>query len=145
MTTRSILLVDDDEGDVFLTTRALQHGGLAGDLHHCCNGREALAFLRREEPYIDAPRPSLVLLDLNMPIMDGRETLAAMKADLDLRTIPVVVLTTSDAEEERIRSQELQAACHVRKPSDLRQFTRLVMAIKCLWLPMPDEEPVPAP
>ena len=124
-----ILLVDDDPGDTLITTEALQHSKVTNNLHTVANGEEALAFLRREGDYSDAVRPDLVLLDLNLPRRDGREVLAEVKGDDDLRRIPVVVLTTSAAEEDIIRSYDLHANAYVTKPVDFDRFVEVVRSI----------------
>jgi two-component system response regulator len=124
-----ILLVDDDPGDTLITTEALQHSKVTNNLHSVVNGEEALAFLRREGAYADAVRPDLVLLDLNLPRRSGRDVLAEVKADDDLRRIPVVVLTTSQAEEDIIRSYDLHANAYVTKPVDFDRFVDVVKSI----------------
>lgn len=124
-----ILLVDDDPGDRLITTEALQDSKVINNLHTVVNGEEALAFLRREGDYADAVRPDLVLLDLNLPRRDGREVLAEVKADDDLRRIPVVVLTTSQAEEDIVRSYDLHANAYVTKPVDFDRFVDVVKSI----------------
>jgi CheY-like chemotaxis protein len=124
-----ILLVDDDPGDTLITTEALQHSKVTNNLHTVANGEEALAFLRRQGDYADAVRPDLVLLDLNLPRRDGREVLAEVKGDDDLRRIPVVVLTTSAAEEDIIRSYDLHANAYVTKPVDFDRFVEVVRSI----------------
>jgi CheY-like chemotaxis protein len=129
-----ILLVEDNPPDVDLTTEALQSGKLRNNISVVGDGIEALAFLRREGRYAHAPRPQLILLDLNMPRMDGRETLAEIKKDPDLRAIPVVVLTTSKSEEDIARSYELQCNCYISKPVDLPRFMEIVRAIENFWL-----------
>ena len=129
-----ILLVEDNEPDLDLTMEALQSGKLRNRIHIARDGIEALEFLRRQGKHADAPRPHLVLLDLNMPRMDGRETLAEIKKDPDLQSIPVVVLTTSKSEEDIARSYELQCNCYVNKPVDLQQFMHVVRAIEDFWL-----------
>lgn len=129
-----ILLVEDDPGDVMLTREALKNGKAYDSLNVVKDGIEALAYLRREGEYADAIRPDLILLDLNMPRMDGRETLAAIKADDDLKGIPVIVLTTSAADQDVVKSYDLRASCFVTKPVDLAQFTEVVRAIKSFWL-----------
>lgn len=129
-----ILLVEDNPGDVRLTQEALRNGKVLNRLFVVSDGVEALAFLRREGKYADAPRPDLILLDLNMPRMDGRECLAILKADPDLRRIPVVILTTSDAEQDILRSYDLQANCYIAKPVDLEQFIRVVKQIREFWV-----------
>lgn len=129
-----ILLVEDNPGDVRLTQEALRNGKLFNRLFVVPDGIEALAFLRREGKYADAPRPDLILLDLNMPRMDGRECLAVLKADPDLRRIPVVILTTSDAEQDILHSYDLHANCYIAKPVDLEQFMKVVKQIREFWI-----------
>jgi CheY-like chemotaxis protein len=124
-----ILLVEDDPGDVVLTTEALSGSKLTNNLHVTENGELAMKFLRREAPYEDAPRPDLILLDLNLPRMDGREVLAAVKGDPELRRIPVVVLTTSEAEEDILRSYDLHANAYVTKPVHFDRFMEVVRQI----------------
>jgi two-component system response regulator len=124
-----ILLVEDDPGDTLITTEALQDSKVLNNLHTVVNGEEALAFLRQEGDFGDAVRPDLVLLDLNLPRRDGREVLAEVKADDDLRRIPVVVLTTSQAEEDIIRSYDLHANAYVTKPVDFDRFVHVVKSI----------------
>ena len=129
-----ILLVEDNPGDVRLTREALRDGKVRNNLSVVTDGVEALAFLRREGRYADAPRPDVILLDLNLPKKDGREVLAEVKADERLRRIPVVVLTTSADERDVLRSYELQAACYITKPVDLDQFIAVVQSIEDFWL-----------
>ncbi|HLJ52414.1 MAG TPA: response regulator [Rhizomicrobium sp.] len=129
-----ILLVEDNPGDARLTQEALREGKIRNNLHHARDGVEALAFLRREGEYAKAPKPDLVLLDLNLPRKDGREVLAEMKQDSRLRTIPVVVLTTSEAENDIVRSYELHANCYITKPVGLEQFISIVREIETFWL-----------
>jgi chemotaxis family two-component system response regulator Rcp1 len=129
-----ILLVEDNPGDVRLTIEALRDGKVHNNLNVARDGVEALAYLRREPPFADATRPDLILLDLNLPRKDGREVLADMKADARFKTIPVVVLTTSRAEQDVLRSYELQANCFVTKPVDLDQFINVVKSIEDFWL-----------
>lgn len=129
-----ILLVEDDPADVELTMRALKNGKVFNSLNVAEDGIQAMQFLRREGEYADCPRPDLILLDLNMPRKDGRETLEEIKADPSLRSIPVVVLTTSDAERDVLQSYDLQASSYVTKPVDLEQFTTVVKSIKSFWL-----------
>jgi CheY-like chemotaxis protein len=124
-----ILLVEDDAGDVILTTEALNGSKLTNNLHVADNGETAMKFLRREPPYEDAPRPDLILLDLNLPRMDGREVLATIKGDPEFRRIPVVVLTTSEAEEDILRSYDLHANAYVTKPVHFDQFMDVVRQI----------------
>lgn len=124
-----ILLVEDDEGDVVLTTEALESSGIPCRLHVVRNGEEALRFLRREGEHADVPRPGIVLLDLNLPRLDGREVLERIKGDDDLRRIPIVVLTTSEAEEDILRSYDLHANAYVTKPVELERFLAVVRGI----------------
>jgi CheY-like chemotaxis protein len=124
-----VLLVEDDPGDALMTQEAFEHHKIRNQLHVVRDGVEALEFLRREGRYADAPRPGLILLDLNLPKMDGREVLAQVKADESLRTIPVVVLTTSEAEEDILRSYNLHANAYVTKPVDFDRFIEVVRQI----------------
>ena len=125
-----ILLVDDDVGDVLLTRKALERGKLANALSVVGDGQEAMQFLRQEGEYAESPRPDLILLDLNMPRMDGRETLAAIKADASLEQIPVVVLTTSETDMDVVQSYSLQASCYITKPVDFEQFAHVVRSLE---------------
>ena len=129
-----ILLVEDNPGDVRLTLEALKEGKVSNNLNVVADGVEALAFLRRQGKYTEAPRPDLILLDLNLPKLDGREVLMAIKSDPTLKVIPVVVLTTSQAEEDVLRAYHLNANCYVTKPVDLQQFNRIVQSIEDFWL-----------
>ena len=129
-----ILMVEDNPGDVRLTREALKGGKVLNQLHVVEDGVAALDFLYRRPPHQDAPRPDLILLDLNLPKMDGREVLLRIKADETLKLIPVVVLTTSQAEEDVLRAYRLSANCYVTKPVDLHQFNRIVQAIEEFWL-----------
>jgi CheY-like chemotaxis protein len=124
-----VLLVEDDPGDVLLIREAFEDNKVANRLHVVADGVEALEFMRRTDGYADAPRPDLILLDLNLPRKDGREVLAEVKADTDLRTIPVVVLTTSEAEEDVLRSYDLHANAYVTKPVDFERFIGVVRQI----------------
>jgi CheY-like chemotaxis protein len=124
-----VLLVEDDPGDVLMTREAFEHHKLANKLHVVTDGVEAVKFLRREAPYEDAPRPGLVLLDLNLPRKDGREVLEDIKSDPDLCDIPIVVLTTSAAEEDILRSYKSHANAYVTKPVDFRRFLEIVRQI----------------
>jgi len=124
-----VLLVEDDPGDVLLIREAFQDNKVANRLHVVADGVEALEFMRREGEYSAAPRPDLMLLDLNLPRKDGREVLAEVKADESLRTIPVVVLTTSEAEEDVLRSYDLHANAYVTKPVDFDRFIGVVRQI----------------
>jgi CheY-like chemotaxis protein len=129
-----ILLVEDNPADVRLTKEALREGKVKNSLNVARDGVEALEFLRRQGPYAGAPRPDLILLDLNLPKKDGREVLAEIKADDELKTIPVVVLTTSNAELDILKSYSLHANCYITKPVDLEQFVSVVKAIDDFWL-----------
>jgi CheY-like chemotaxis protein len=129
-----ILLVEDSPADVDLTREALDDAKVHNNLHVASDGVEALAFLRREGRYADAPRPDLILLDLNLPKKDGREVLAEIKDDPKLRRIPVVILTTSEAEQDILRSYDLHANCYITKPVDLDSFIDVVRSIEGFWL-----------
>lgn len=129
-----ILLVEDNPGDVRLTREALKDGKIVNNLHVAEDGVDALAFLRREGKYHNAVRPELILLDLNLPKKDGREVLAEIKADNDLKRIPVVILTSSAAEQDIVKSYNLHANCYVTKPVDLDQFINVVKSIEHFWL-----------
>ena len=129
-----ILLVEDNPGDVRLTVEALKEGKVRNNLSVAKDGVEALAFLRREGGFAGAARPDLILLDLNLPKKDGREVLAEIKDDAVLRRIPVVVLTTSKAEEDILRTYDLHANCYITKPVDLDQFIAVVRSIDDFWL-----------
>jgi chemotaxis family two-component system response regulator Rcp1 len=129
-----ILLVEDNPGDVRLTKEALKEGKVYNNLHWAKDGVEALEFLKREGKYANAPRPDIILLDLNLPKKDGREVLAVVKKNADLKQIPVVVLTTSKAEEDVLKSYELHANCYVTKPVDLEKFIQVVQSIDRFWL-----------
>ena len=128
-----ILLVEDSSTDVMLTKAALLHAKVRNNLQVVKDGVEAMAFLRREGIYAAMPRPDLILLDLNMPRKDGREVLMEVKADESLRTIPVVVLTTSQAQEDVLKAYGLHANCYISKPVDFEQFTNVVRAIDQFW------------
>ena len=129
-----ILLVEDNPGDVRLTEEALKEGKVYNNLHWAKDGVEALEFLQREGKHAKAPRPDIILLDLNLPKKDGREVLAVIKRDDRLKHIPVVVLTTSKADEDVLRSYELHANCYVTKPVDLEKFIVVVQSIDRFWL-----------
>jgi CheY-like chemotaxis protein len=129
-----ILLVEDSPSDADLTLEALSEGKVLNQLHWVEDGVEALAFLRRQGKYAKAPRPDLILLDLNLPKKDGREVLAQIKADPQLKIIPVVILTTSAAERDVLKTYELNANCYVTKPIDLEQFISVVKLIEAFWL-----------
>jgi CheY-like chemotaxis protein len=124
-----ILLVEDDPGDVLITREAVESSKVANNFNVVSNGEQALAYLRREAPYEDAARPGLILLDLNLPRLDGREVLAQIKQDPNLRRIPVVVLTTSSADEDIVRSYDLHANAYVTKPVDFEQFMSVVRQV----------------
>ena len=129
-----ILMVEDNPGDVRLTVEALKEGKVRNNFHTVEDGVEALAFLRRQGRYADAPRPDLVLLDLNLPKKNGREVLAEIKQDPDLRRTPVVILTVSQAEQDILKSYNLHANCYITKPVDLDQFLQVVKSIENFWL-----------
>lgn len=128
-----ILLVEDSPADVLLTKEALADSKLLVELHVAENGMEAMEFLRHIGAYSEAPTPDLVLLDLNLPLKDGREVLAEVKADPHLRSIPVVVLTTSQAEEDVLRAYGLHANCYITKPVDFESFVNVVRSIQQFW------------
>ena len=129
-----VLLVEDSPGDVRLTEEALKEGKVRNNLNVVMDGVEAMAYLRREGRYASATRPDIVLLDLNMPKKDGREVLAEMKSDHRLRRIPVVILTTSEAEQDILKTYDLHANCYITKPVDLDQFISLVKSVEDFWL-----------
>jgi len=129
-----ILLVEDNPGDVRLTVEALKEGKVHNRMSVAQDGVEALAFLRREGKHASSPRPDLILLDLNLPRKDGREVLAEIKADPSLRRIPVVILTTSRAEEDILKTYDLHANCYITKPVDLDQFLSVIRSIEDFWL-----------
>ena len=124
-----VLLVEDDPGDVMMTREAFQDYKLHNELHVVSDGAEAMAFLHKEGEYAGRPRPDLVLLDLNLPRMDGRQVLEAIKSDPELASIPVVVLTTSENEDDVLRSYSLHANAYVTKPVDFRRFIEVVRQI----------------
>jgi len=129
-----VLLVEDSPGDVRLTREALKEGKVRNNLNVVSDGVEAMEYLRRQGPYAGAVRPDIVLLDLNMPRKDGREVLAEMKADKGLKRIPVVILTTSEAEQDILRTYDLHANCYLTKPVDLDQFISIVKSVEDFWL-----------
>jgi chemotaxis family two-component system response regulator Rcp1 len=129
-----ILLVEDNIADVRLAQEAFKEGNVTKTLHVARDGEEALAFLRREGSHANAPRPDLILLDLNLPRKDGREVLREIKGDESLRMIPVIVLTTSQAEEDISHTYDLAANCYVPKPVDFDRFTRVIRTIENFWL-----------
>ena len=132
--TIEILLVEDNLADVRLTQEALRDGKVRNTLHVVMDGAAALEFVRREGAYRDAPRPDLILLDLNLPKKDGRQVLAEMKGDQDLKRIPVVVLTTSQAEQDVLKAYDLHANCYIIKPVDLEKFLAVVRSLEDFWL-----------
>jgi len=129
-----ILLVEDNQGDVRLTREVLKDAKVRNNLAVCMDGEDALDYLNRRGRHTDASRPDLILLDLNLPLRDGREVLAEIKADPILRLIPVVVLTTSASEQDILRSYNLHANCYITKPVDLAQFMHVVRTIQDFWL-----------
>jgi chemotaxis family two-component system response regulator Rcp1 len=129
-----VLLVEDNPGDVRLTREAFRDANRSIRLHVASDGVEAMAFLRHEAAHVHAPRPDLILLDLNLPKMDGREVLAHIKGDDALKTIPTIILTTSDAEADIANSYQLQANCYLSKPVQLDAFEGLVKSINDFWL-----------
>lgn len=129
-----ILLVEDSPSDADLTEEALGDGKVLNNLHWVQDGVEALAFLHRQGKYVNAPRPDLILLDLNLPKKDGRDVLAEVKVDPSLKLIPVIVLTTSEAERDILKTYELNANCYITKPIDLEQFISVVKLIEEFWL-----------
>jgi CheY-like chemotaxis protein len=130
----NVLLVEDDPGDVLITREALSAAKILHNLEVVDNGEAAVSFLRQEGEYVDAPRPDLVFLDLNLPRLDGREVLAMVKSDEMLRRIPIVVLTTSNAEEDVLRSYDLHANAYVTKPVDIDAFMNVVRQIDDFFL-----------
>jgi CheY-like chemotaxis protein len=132
--TVNVLLVEDDEGDVLMTREAFEFYKVRNPLHVVSDGEQALQFVRRTGPYTDAPRPGLILLDVNLPRVSGLEVLAELKQDPGLRTIPVVMLTTSQADEDILRSYSLHANAYVSKPVDFDQFTAAIRQIDDFFL-----------
>jgi CheY-like chemotaxis protein len=130
----AILLVEDNPGDVRLTREGLREGKVRNNLSVVDDGVKALAFLRREGEYAQAPRPDLILLDLNLPRLSGREVLAEIKRDPQFKSIPVVILTSSKAEQDIVKAYELAANCYITKPVDLDQFITVVKSIEDFWL-----------
>jgi CheY-like chemotaxis protein len=129
-----VLLVEDSPGDVRLTREAFRDANGSLRLHVAADGIEAMAFLRKDGVHVNAPRPDIILLDLNLPKMDGREVLVQIKADPELKTIPTVILTMSEAEGDILKSYELQANCYLTKPVQLEAFEALVKSINDFWL-----------
>jgi len=138
-----ILLVEDNPGDVRLIQEALQDGKLLNRIATVSDGQKALAYLRKQGGYAQATRPDLILLDLNIPRKDGREVLAEIKADVHLRSIPVVIVTSSQAEEDILRSYNTHANCYVAKPVDLEKFVAVVKAIEEFWVTIVKLPPKP--
>ena len=128
-----ILLVEDNPGDIRLAKEAFKESKVHNKLHVVEDGKEAMDFLKKEGKYADAPRPDMILLDLNLPVKDGREVLAEVKSDEDLRRIPIVVLTTSRTEEDVIKTYNLHANCYITKPVDMDQFLDVVRTIEGFW------------
>jgi CheY-like chemotaxis protein len=128
------LLVEDNPGDVRLTCEALTESKVKNNLSIVGDGMEAMAFLHREGKYADAPRPDVILLDLNLPKKNGLEVLAEIKADSSLKRIPVVIITSSEAEQDVLRTYDLHVNCYVNKPVDLEQFIKVVQSIETFWL-----------
>ena len=131
---KEILLVEDSPGDVRLTQEAFRDANRSIHLHVAADGVEAMAFLRKEGAHVNAPRPDIILLDLNLPKMDGREVLARIKEDDNLKTIPTVILTTSDTEADIVKCYQLQANCYLSKPVQLDAFEILVKSIDDFWM-----------
>ena len=128
-----LLLAEDSPSDAGLTLEALKRSTVANNAHHVSDGVELLAFLRRHDPFSSAPRPDLILLDLNMPRMDGHEVLATLLNDKQLRSIPVIVLTTSDSEEDVVTAYQQKASCYIRKPVGLDGFLQAMREIDAFW------------
>lgn len=128
-----ILMIEDNPGDVLLTMEALKEVKIRNTVHVAKDGVEGIEFLHRQGQFADAPRPDIILLDLNLPRKDGREVLAEIKADPELRRIPVVILTTSTAEQDVLRTYNLHANCYITKPVDLDQFIAVVQSIESFW------------
>ncbi len=129
-----IMLVEDNPGDVRLTVEALKEARMTNALHVTQDGVEAMSFLRREQPYGEAPRPDLIILDLNLPKKDGREVLTEIKGDPTLRQIPVVVMTTSSDDRDVLRAYDHHVNCYITKPVDFDQFVRVVRSVDDFWL-----------
>ncbi|HEX7444887.1 MAG TPA: response regulator [Methanothrix sp.] len=142
-----ILLVEDNPGDVRLTIEALKEGKVANIINVAIDGMDAMAFLKRVGKYANAPRPDLILLDLNLPKKNGREVLAEIKMDPDLKSIPIVILTTSQAEKDIIATYRLHANCYITKPVDFDQFINVVKSIEDFWFTVvrrPPNDAVPS-
>lgn len=128
-----ILLVDDDEGDIKLTRRALEKDKLRINIHVARDGAEAMSFLKKEGAHAASPKPDMILLDLNMPRKDGRQTLGEIKSNDDLKDIPIIILTTSASHEDVVKSYKDGCNCFVTKPVDLKQFTKIIQTLKEFW------------
>jgi len=128
-----ILLVEDNEGDIILTKKAFEKGKIMNKLQVCRNGKEALDYLYKRNGYQEASTPDLILLDLNMPIMNGQEVLEDIKNNDDLKSIPVIVLTTSNADEDILKSYKLQCSSYIRKPVDFKQFGNVIQTLQNYW------------
>ena len=128
------LLVEDNPGDVRLTKEALTESKVKNNLNVVGDGEEAMAFLKRQGKYAEAPRPDVILLDLNLPKKNGREVLEEIKADPSLKRIPVVIITSSEAEQDVLKTYDLHVNCYVNKPVDLEQFVKVVQSIETFWL-----------
>jgi chemotaxis family two-component system response regulator Rcp1 len=129
-----LLMVEDNEGDARLTREVMRDSKVKNTIHHVLDGVEAMDFLRKQGKYANAPRPDLILLDLNLPRKDGREVLMDIKKDEDLMRIPVVILTVSNDEADILKSYNLHANCYITKPIDLTQFLKVVRSIEDFWL-----------
>jgi chemotaxis family two-component system response regulator Rcp1 len=129
-----ILLVEDNPGDIRLTVEAFKEGKCCNTLHVVKDGEEVMHFLRKQDRYADAPRPDLILLDLNLPKRDGRSVLQEIKTDPELKRIPIVILTTSKAEEDILRTYDLHANCYITKPVDIEEFITITRSIENFWL-----------
>jgi CheY-like chemotaxis protein len=130
----NLLIVEDNPGDLRLMREALRDARISNQIHSVADGEEAMAYLYKRNPYADSPRPDLIILDLNLPRKDGREVLAEIKADHDLSTIPVVILSSSQAEQDIYKAYLLAANCFITKPVDLDQFLAVVKSIENFWL-----------
>ena len=139
-----ILMVEDSPSDTELTLEALKDFKVRNNVSVVEDGVQALQFLRRKDPYAAAPRPDLIMLDLNLPRKDGREVLSEIKADANLKTIPIVVLTTSRAEQDILKAYQLNANCYITKPVDFTQFLEVVRSIEAFWLFVVALPPAPA-
>ncbi len=128
-----ILLVEDNEGDILLTKKAFKRGKIMNQLHVARDGEQALEFLFKRGKHVDAPTPDLILLDLNMPKLSGQEVLKRIKEDEDLKSIPVIILTTSTADEDILKSYQLQASSYIRKPVDFKQFGEVIQKLQDYW------------